>query len=474
MKKHILYFMLGIVVICYAITFDRIYGGTDEEYGFCVKQTNDGGYILAGSTQSSGAGGRDGWLIKTDMNGEIEWDEVSGGTLDDYFLRVEQTSDDGFIVLGAQNMDNDNGDFWLIKYDKTGKEKWSKVYQYSDSAIVGRDIQITSDDGFVIVGSKFNYNYNDLWVLKTDDRGEEVWSRTYDFGYEDYATSVIVNNTGNYVVVGSKQSYKTVLAGNDPPYMMEIQQEDILVVEINDSGAFINSNIIGSAYSDEYCYSIQNTFDSGYILTGIKNPFEYSVNTDTKDLILLKLDAWLNEDWNKIFDGNGDELGNVVNETANNNLIILGRTTSYGAGDYDYWLLKTDSSGNELWSRTYGDNGHDYANSLDLTTDNGYILIGENNLHTPSNDIYLVKTDEFGNVIYPPTITYFENDSNNVTLDWDIVSNAGSYVIYGSDRPDSNFVPVDSTSTNTWSTTTADSTFKKFYYIKSSTENISK
>ncbi|MCK4980964.1 MAG: PQQ-like beta-propeller repeat protein, partial [Candidatus Delongbacteria bacterium] len=327
MKKHILYFMLGIVVICYAITFDRIYGGTDEEYGFCVKQTNDGGYILAGSTQSSGAGGRDGWLIKTDMNGEIEWDEVSGGTLDDYFLRVEQTSDDGFIVLGAQNMDNDNGDFWLIKYDKTGKEKWSKVYQYSDSAIVGRDIQITSDDGFVIVGSKFNYNYNDLWVLKTDDRGEEVWSRTYDFGYEDYATSVIVNNTGNYVVVGSKQSYKTVLAGNDPPYMMEIQQEDILVVEINDSGAFINSNIIGSAYSDEYCYSIQNTFDSGYILTGIKNPFEYSVNTDTKDLILLKLDFWLNEDWNKIFDGNGDELGRIVNETVNNNLIILGRTT---------------------------------------------------------------------------------------------------------------------------------------------------
>jgi hypothetical protein len=483
MQKHIIYLILGIIFCSNAITFDRVYGGADEEWGFCVQQTNEGGYILAGSTKSIGNGGHDGYLIKTDQLGEIEWEKTAGDLQDDHFLQVRQTPDDGFIVLGMKNCNYSEADFWLVKYDKTGKEKWSKVYQYADSAIVGSDIEICSDGGFVIVGSKGGDTQRDLWVLKTDDRGNEEWSNSFDRGLEDYASDVIINNYGSYVIVGSTSSVESVIESFGGSFVTarDVYQKDVWVVEIIETGELWRSKIIGTKYYNDYCNSISEEGAYSYILTGSKKPFEgfaynyfYTIyDLYTEELFLIKLNDYLNILWEKIFDGDDDEYGKDVRTTINNDLIIFGET-NYGAGNYDYWLLKTDSVGNKLWKKTYGGPNYDFAGSVEITSDNGCILIGMKDLYTPLNDIYLIKTDEFGNVIYPPTITYFENDSNYVTLDWDIVSNAGSYVVYGSDRPDSNFTAIDTTAVNTWNTTTTDSTYKKFYYIKSRTENLDK
>ena len=463
MKKMIIYFILGIVVICNAFTFDKTYGGANEEHGFCVKQANDGGYILAGSTQSSGAGGHDGWLIKTDINGEIEWEDVSGETLDDYFMSVEQTSDDGFIVLGYQNADlNVYGDCWLIKYDKRGKEKWSKIYQRPDTTFVGKDLKITSDDGVIIVGSRIvGGGSPDIWMMKTDSDGNEEWSCTFDGGMDDYGNSIVVDSLGSSTIAGTIQ--KTVIPDG---FVVPVIVEHMWVLKVNSSGQFLKDIIIGdnNSISSYYCNSIQNTFDTGYILTG----------SISSDLVLIKLDSNLVVEWNKEFGSGGLESGRCVKEMADQSYVVSGDTNSYGTDNFDIWLLKTDSNGNELWSRTYGGSGDDQVGSFDITFENEFIIIGSKHSSISSYDLYLIKTDELGNVIYPPEITYFENDSNNVTLDWDVVSNAGSYVIYGSDRPDSNFTAIDTTTVNTWNTTTADSTFKKFYYIKSNTESIGK
>jgi hypothetical protein len=112
-------------------------------------------YIIVGSTKSSGNGSYDGYLVKTDSNGNIEWQKTSGGTSDDYFADVEQTGDGGYIVIGSNRSYNIYGakNFWMLKFDKNGKEKWSVSYEDSSNVYIPSKIRITKDGGFIVIGS---------------------------------------------------------------------------------------------------------------------------------------------------------------------------------------------------------------------------------------------------------------------------------------------------------------------------------
>jgi len=308
----------------YKDEWNKTFGGPNSDYGYCVIQTNDGGYAIIGETKSYGAGIHDVWLIKTDMDGNEEWNKTFGGTDWDIGYSIIQTAEGGYAITGkTSSFGVDKPDVWLIKTDMDGNEEWNKTFGGADGD-AGCSLQQTNDGGFVIAGSTLSYADGCAWIIKTDHDGNELW----------------------------------------------------------------NTTIVTS--DDSFAYSIEQTKDNGYILTG----WVYK----GWDVLLAKLDAEGNEEWRKTFGGSGCEIGYSVHQTKDEGYIVTGYTSSYGAKDDNIWLIKTDSDGNEEWSKTFGGNNRERGYSCQITDDDGYVIVGitAEPVQYPS-DVLLIKTDGAGN-----------------------------------------------------------------------------
>jgi hypothetical protein len=189
------------------ILWDKTYGGTTDDWGYSIKQTNDGGYILAGGTFTSETTNKfDIWLIKTDNSGEIIWDKTFGGSEDETAWSVQQTSDGGYIICGGKDAGGiDNCDIWLLKTDSNGEILWEKIFgsHFSDR---GYSVQQTTDGGYVIAGDAFVPNKINGLLIKTDSNGEKEWSKTYGGYGTDITVHVQQTNDGGYILTGYEQT----------------------------------------------------------------------------------------------------------------------------------------------------------------------------------------------------------------------------------------------------------------------------
>jgi hypothetical protein len=292
--------------------WNQTFGGNWFDSCFSVQQTSDGGYILTGYTSSFGAGANDVWLIKTHSTGDEEWNQTFGGTYNDGGSCVQQTTDGGYIITGYMiTHGGNNVDVWLIKIDSTGDEEWNQTFG-GTLEDRGRFVQQTSDGGYIVTGF------------------------TKSFG------------TGN---------------------------PDIWLIKTDSDGNEQWNKRFGTLTYHEEPYSVQQTSDDGFIITGFAN-YDGSVGAD---VWLIKTDSEGDEEWNQTFGGTAIDYGNSIQETTDGGYIITGATDSYGAGERDVWLIKTDSNGNEEWSHTFGGTGLDYGRYVQQTNDGGYIIIGSTN-----------------------------------------------------------------------------------------------
>ncbi len=353
--------------------WSKTFGGTDTEFAFSVQQTSDGGYILLGVTNSYGAGSTDFWLVKTDSNGTKLWDKTFGGTDHEGPSSVQQTSDGGYILAGfTMSYGAGSRDFWLVKTDSNGTKLWDKTFGGTDSD-GAYSVQQTSDGGYILAGPTESYGAGstDVWLVKTDSNGTKLWSKTFGGTDSDGGYSIRQTTDGGYIIAGSTRSYG---AGMD----------DFWLVKTDSNGTKLWSKTFGGTDGDNPS-AVQQTLDGGYIITG----YTKSYGAGNMDIWLVKTDSNGTKLWAKTFGGSENDDAWDVQQTSDSGYIITGSTESYGAGSTDFWLVKTDSNGNELWNRTFGGTGTEVALSVQQTTDGGYILAGA----TGSNggDFWLIK-----------------------------------------------------------------------------------
>ena len=358
--------------------FTKNFGGNLWDYGNSVQQTIDGGYIITGEISSSENGSSDIWLIKTDSEGQEEWNQNFDGNDRDYGKSVQQTVDGGYVITGSTGSDY-SYDVWLIKTDSKGKEEWNQTFG-GDHKDYGHSVQQTIDGGYIITGetSSSGNGSSDVLLIKTDQKGQEEWIQTFGGSDYDIGNSIEQTYDGGYIITGSTRSY-----GNG--------SDDILLIKTNSQGQEEWNQTFGGGYID-IGNSIKQTSDNGYIITG----YTQSYGNGSRDVWLIKTNSQGNEEWNQTFGGSYVDIGNSIQQTTDGGYIIVG---SKGTDYYsDLWLIKTDYQGNEEWNKTFGGSDYDFGNAVQQTTDDGYIITG----HTKSYgnggyDVFLIKTDFQGN-----------------------------------------------------------------------------
>ena len=359
----------------------KTFGGSGDDTGYAAQQTADGGYIIAGTTLSFGAGGNDVYLVKTDESGNKQWQATFGGYNYDECYSAQQTSDGGYILVG-QNLSVSSGGVYLVKTDASGNQQWSQIFGIN-LYCVGRSVQQTFDGGYIITGyARGNGQDIDVFLIKTEGTsGNRQWQKTLGGSSRDEGYSVQQTADGGYIIAGRTQSFGS-------------GGWDVYLIKTDGNGNEQWHKTFGGT-ADDGGYSVQQADDGGYIIAGTTSSFGAGLN----DVYLIKTDDNGNEQWHKTFGGTADDGGYSVQQTSDGGFILTGYSYSFGGGGWDVYLIKTDGNGNEQWHKTFGGAYYNCGYSVRQTRDGGYIIGGYCWSSGTGSDVYLIKTDANGSTL---------------------------------------------------------------------------
>jgi len=351
----------------------KTFGGINNDYGNSVQQTNDGGYIIGGSTESFGNGQSDIWLIKTDDNGDTLWSNTFGGSDHEVGGLVQQSQDGGYIIASTikdSAISSSDGDIWLIKTDDNGDTLWSNTFggvngDYCNS------VQQTNDGGYIIGGTtrSFGNGQSDIWLIKMDSNGDSTWSKTFGGSNEENCGSVKQTQDGGYIIGGTTRSF-----GNG--------HDDMWLIKTDFQGDTLWTRTIGSSEPERGKYVTQSS-DGGYVIIGNVPHFEWAM----QNLIgLYKFNQFGEIVWDRTL-GSSSSGAIKVEPTEDGGLIILGYTMMQNGNNS--WLIKLNADGSNHWDKLLDGN----CSSVQETTDGGYIITGNigNGGENPIYDVLLMK-----------------------------------------------------------------------------------
>jgi hypothetical protein len=335
------------------------------------------------------------FLLPSVSFAQITFEKTYGGSGADVGYSVQQTTDGGYIVTGFTR-----NNVYLVKTDSLGDTLWTRTYG-GTSWEVGYSVQQTQDGGFIITGetTSFGAGFYDVYLVKTDSVGDILWARTYGGTDYDIGRSVQETQDLGYIVAGETNSFGVGLV-------------DVYLIKVDSLGDTLWTRTYGGGREDAG-RSVQQTQDGGFIVTGETNSFGMGL----ADVYLIKVDSLGDTLWTKTYGLLLNDIGYSVQQTTDGGYIIAGETFSFGSGSGDVYLVKTDTLGDTLWTRTYGGTDDDDGYSVQQTSDSGYIIAGHTkSFGAGSNDVYLIKTSVEGEVGVEEESSEFRISNNEFRL----------------------------------------------------------
>lgn len=303
---------------------------------------------------------------------------------------------------------------------------WEKSFGGSsdDSA---ESIRQTTDGGYIIAGESEsidgdvtgNNGYKDYWVVKVDSSGNLIWEKSFGGTWSDNTPMIQETTDGGVIVAGESSSNDGDVSGNNGG------SSDYWIIKLDINGNIIWQNCLGGSSTD-VAYSIEQTTDGGYIVAGKSSSSDGDItgNNGNYDYWVVKLDISGNISWQKSLGGSQWDIAYSVQQTTDGGYIVAGKINSVNGditennGLWDYWVVKLDNIGNIIWQKSYGGSNDDYAYSIKQTSDGGYIIAGGSNstdgdvIGSSGSGCWIVKIDSVGNIIWQKFINSF------IVIDW--------------------------------------------------------
>ncbi|MBD3284701.1 hypothetical protein GF359_00015 [candidate division WOR-3 bacterium] len=390
MKRFVCLSGLVLIPLTGFAGWTHTFGQDQDDVGYCVQETSDGGYIIAGHSGITMGG----WIIKTDAHGDAIWTSAPFGFGGGTAYSITETSDGNYVATGFQAM-YDDGKYHLalVKLNPQGQEVWFKIdadwVGHDSSGGIGYSVHQTPDGGYVVAGSRQPFIFTDtidVWLIKTDSAGELEWEKKHGGLPQDVGRCVRSTSDGCYIIAGYTE------------YSTPSSPWSYWVLKTDDEG----DTVWISGMPDWYfgrAYWVEETSDDGFISAGYVFPFE-----DGKHhLFLLKMDSegdtlWSRMDLDWLAENGGD--ARCVRETSDGGFIVSGFRANWYEEIEDLWLIKTDMNADTQWTRIYGGSQEDMSHCVSQTADGGFIVVGAtSSLGSGGYDVWLVKTDAQGDTV---------------------------------------------------------------------------
>ncbi|MDD1657170.1 MAG: PEGA domain-containing protein [Methanomicrobiales archaeon] len=347
------------------------YGGAMSDLGASVRETGDGGFIVAGSTSSFGRGDFDVYLLRVGPTGILLWEQHLGTPADEFGADVRETGDGGFIVTGWSWSPANSTDVYLIRTDEAGKMLWERTYGGPGSDY-GHAVLPLEDRGYAIAGSTASFGPSvDMYLIRTGEDGTRLWEKAFGGQGDDAGFSLISMDDSGFVIAGSTGSFGS--------------SSDVFLVRTAPDGAELWEQHYGGQGIQEG-RSVARAEDGGFLIAGGTDP----ALAGLWDAYLVRIDSQGRLQWEQAIGGSGSEYGTAVAMTDGDGYYLAGRTSSTGPST-DVSLVRGSSLGNPLWERTFGGARYDAASALQRTSDRGVVIAGTTDSFGRGDEVYLIR-----------------------------------------------------------------------------------
>jgi len=394
------------------LEWQKTFGGSNDDIAQGVIETNDGGYAVIGLTKSIDGDitdklieENDFWVLKLNSDGVVEWQKTYGGSGDDQGRAIIQTNDGGYAITGPSKSDDGDGsnnegqhDHWIVKLDNQGTIQWERSFGFAGHDH-SRSIIQTNDGGFFIGGYldvdasggsgnetvSTKHGVGEFWAQKLDPNGNLEWRRYFGGTNNDRIFNVLQAHDGNYLLVGASESTDFDIKNGNGSY-------DFWVIKIDTKGTMLWEKSYGGSGIDQGRAAIK-TNDGNYIIVGaaISSDGNISNSKGNSDAWVIKIDENGTMLWEKSFGGSGFDAAFAIDNGKGifSSYVIAGNSkssdgdTSKNNGENDFWVIKIDNSGKLLFEKSLGGSGLDFAHGVIETSDQKIVVVGE----TESSDM---------------------------------------------------------------------------------------
>jgi len=311
--------------------WSRTYGGSSYEDVGGIIPSGDGGFLLAGGTDSFGAGQADMWLVKVNAQGDSLWSHTYGGGLDDWAYAIIPSGDGGFLLLGeTYSFSVGDGGVWLMKVDAQGNFLWHQFYGGTewDAAY---SIIPSNDGGFLLAGETYSFGAvnRDMWLLKANANGDSIWSHIYGGNDWDAAYSIVPSGDGGFLLAGDTWSFGP-------------GSRNMWLVKVNADGDSVWSRFYGGG--EEYANTIISTGDGCFLLAGSTDSF----GAGSQDMWLVKVNSQGDSLWSHTYGAGTTEAGFSVIPSEEGNYLLAGYFGGSAPWGPDMWLVCVEGLGTHV------------------------------------------------------------------------------------------------------------------------------